>query len=66
MALGNWVTFEIVHLVSHWRQQYTQLGTPVHLTTKDFIEALQRVVRAALLRTNLNKWSRRSCAACNS
>ena len=55
-ALGKWETFErsIVHLVAHWRQQYTQLGTPVHWTTKDFIEAMQRILRAAYLRTNLN------------
>jgi len=55
-AVGKWETFQrsIVHLVSHWRQQYTELGTPVHWTTKDFIEALQRVLRSAYLRTNLN------------
>jgi hypothetical protein len=55
-ALEKWETFErsIVHLVAHWRQQYTQLGTPVHWTTKDFIEAMQRILRAAYLRTNLN------------
>jgi hypothetical protein len=55
-AVGKWVNFErpILHLMAHWRQQYTALGTPVQWTTKDFIEAMQRVLRAAYLRTNLN------------
>lgn len=56
-AVGKWVNFErpILHLMAHWRQQYTALGTPVQWTTKDFIEAMQRILRAAYLRTNLNE-----------
>jgi hypothetical protein len=53
-AVGKWVRFlrPIVHLPSHWRQQYRRLGTPVHWTTKDFIEMLMHYLRAAYLRTN--------------
>jgi hypothetical protein len=54
-SVGKWTTLDrvIVHLTSHWRQQYTELGTPVNWTTKDFIEALQKVVKAAYRCTNL-------------
>lgn len=36
-----------VHLASHWGQLYECLGPPVHHSTMHFIEAMQRILKAA-------------------
>lgn len=36
-----------VHLASHWGQLYERLGPPVHHSTMHFIEAMQRILKAA-------------------
>ena len=40
------------HLPLHWRDLYEDYGSPVHWSTMHFIEALQRILKAAWKRTN--------------
>jgi len=53
-ALGVHESYERVkiHLPLHYEDLYEELGTPVHWSTMHFIEALQRILKAAWRRTN--------------
>jgi hypothetical protein len=41
-----------IHLPHHWEDLHWDFGTPVHWSTMHFIEALQRILKAAWNRTN--------------
>jgi hypothetical protein len=40
------------HIPMHWEDLYEWFGTPVHWSTQHFIEALQKILKAAWRRTN--------------